>query len=162
MSVSGSVRLVIPFKGLGQHPFDFEVDDKFFDQFENAVVQKGKATIHVELNKLNNLLDCDVTIIGEVAVECDRCLDEFYLPISYTGRLMVSLSGHSGSDYENEDEDVEIIYLQPSDDELDITQYCYESIGLSIPLQKIHPDDADGNSTCNKEMLAKLKSLLVE
>lgn len=161
--MNSSTHLTIPFKGLslGQHSFEFEVDDRFFSQFENAVVQKGRAFVQVELNKLNNLMECDVTINGEVAVECDRCLDEFYIPVSFEGRVIVSLKGQMGEDYGQDEDDVDVIFLQPSDDELDLSQYCYESIGLSLPLQKIHPDDANGNSTCNKEMLDKLKDLMV-
>ena len=161
--VSSSTRLVIPFKGLslGRHSFEFEIDDRFFLQFENAVVQKGGASVLVEVNKLNNLMECEVSINGEVAVECDRCLDEFYMPVSFSGTTIVSLKGQVGGDYEQGEDDVDVIFLHPSADELDLAQYCYESIGLSLPLQKIHPDDANGNSTCNKEMLNKLKDILV-
>ena len=161
--MNSSAHLIIPFKGLslGQHSFEFEIDDAFFSQFENAVVQKGKAFIQVELNKLNNLMECDVIINGEVAVECDRCLDEFYIPVSFEGKVIVSLRGQVGEDYGQEEDDVDVIFLHPSDDELDLAQYCYESIGLSLPLQKIHPNDANGNSTCNKEMLDKLNDLMV-
>jgi uncharacterized metal-binding protein YceD (DUF177 family) len=162
--VNSSTRLVIPFKGLslGQHSFEFEIDDRFFSQLESAVVQKGKASIKVELNKLNNLMECDVTINGEAAVECDRCLDEFYIPITFEGKVIVSLRGQAGEDTERNEDDVDVMFLHPSDDELDLSQYCYESIGLSLPLQKIHPNDANGNSICNREMLDKLKDLMVE
>ncbi len=162
--MNSSTRLIIPFKGLslGQHSFEFELDDRFFSQFENAVVQKGNVFVQVELNKLNNLMECDIVINGEVAVECDRCLDEFYIPISFEGKVIVSTRGQVGEDYEQDEDDVDVLFLHPSDDELDLSQYCYESIGLSLPLQKVHPNDANGNSTCNKEMLDKLKDLMVE
>lgn len=162
--MNSSTHLIIPFKGLslGLHSFEFEVDDRFFSQLENAVVQKGKALVSVELNKLNNLLECAIAINGEVAVECDRCLDEFYTPVSFEGNVIVSLRGQADNHYGEEEDDVDVIFLHPSDDELDLTQYCYESIGLSLPLQKVHPNDANGNSTCNKEMLDKLKSLSIE
>ena len=124
-------------------------------------MQKGKAFVHVELNKLNNLMECDVTINGEVAVECDRCLDEFYMPVSFEGKVIVSQKELAGEDYGQNEDDVDVIFLHPSDDELDLSQYCYESIGLSLPLQKIHPNDANGNSTCNKEMLDKPKDLMI-
>lgn len=162
--MNNSIRCTIPFKGLdlGRHSFEFEIDDRFFSMFENAVVQKGKAFIQVDLVKLNNLMECDIAIDGEVAVECDRCLDEFYIPITYQGKLLVSTSKQATDEYEqNEEEDVDIMLIHPSTDELDLSQYCYESIGLSLPLQKVHPNDANGNSTCNKDMLERLKSLLV-
>lgn len=161
--MNSSTRLIIPLKGLslGRHSFEFEIDDRFFSQFEHAVVQKGKAFIQVEVNKLNNLMECEVTINGEVAVECDRCLDEFYIPVSFEGRVIVSPSRRTDEDHARDEADIDVIFVHPSDDELDLAQYCYESIGLSLPLQKIHPNDANGNSTCNQEMLDKLKKLMV-
>jgi hypothetical protein len=33
----------------------------------------------------------------------------------------------------------------------------YEFLMLSIPLQKIHPQDANGNETCNPDVLAFLE-----
>lgn len=165
--MSNSQRLTIAFKGLsvGRHFFEFELDDKFFTQLEASEIQKGKLQVDVELNKLNNLLELDIDITGEVAVECDRCLDEFYLPVDYQGKLLVSFSEHvpDEDEYdENEEAEVDTMVLHPSDDMLDLTQYCYESICLSLPMQRVHPDDAEGNSTCNKEMLERLKQLLKE
>jgi len=32
---------------------------------------------------------------------------------------------------------------------------------LSLPFKRVHPNDANGRATCNKEMIAKLKKHLV-
>ncbi len=38
-----------------------------------------------------------------------------------------------------------------------MAQYFYEYILLALPIQRIHPNDSRGNSTCDPEMLSKLK-----
>ena len=50
-----------------------------------------------------------------------------------------------------------MIILNTDDHEIDLKDYIYELIFLNIPIRKVHPDDEDGNSTCNPEMLNKLE-----
>ena len=53
----------------------------------------------------------------------------------------------------------ELIILHPNEHELDLKQYIYESICLSIPYRKVHPEDDQGNSACNKDMLKEINTL---
>ena len=135
-------RYAIPYKGLsiGNHHFEFEVDDRFFDAFEGSEIHRGHASVSVELVKTERLLTLDFTIDGEVEVTCDRCLDEFMMPVHYAGTLQVRFS-------ETEKEsDGEVMWLSPNETELPLGQYIYESISLSLPYRKIHPEDAEGHS----------------
>ena len=82
---------------------------------------------------------------------CDRCLDEFMMPVHYAGTLQVRFS-------ETEKEsDGEVMWLSPNETELPLGQYIYESISLSLPYRKIHPEDAEGHSLCNPEMLSRFR-----
>lgn len=122
-------RYAIPYKGLsiGNHHFEFEVDDRFFDAFEGSEIHRGHASVSVELVKTERLLTLDFTIDGEVEVTCDRCLDEFMMPVHYAGTLQVRFS-------ETEKEsDGEVMWLSPNETELPLGQYIYESISLSRP-----------------------------
>jgi DUF177 domain-containing protein len=65
-----------------------------------------------------------------------------------------------GSDSEDEDDD--IITIAANEHELDLSQYIYEYITLSLPIKRVHPEDEKGNSTCNKEVLKKLEKFLIE
>ncbi len=87
-------RYAIPYKGLsiGNHHFEFEVDDRFFDAFEGSEIHRGHASVSVELVKTERLLTLDFTIDGEAEVTCDRCLDEFMMPVHYAGTLQVRFS----------------------------------------------------------------------
>jgi uncharacterized metal-binding protein YceD (DUF177 family) len=51
----------------------------------------------------------------------------------------------------------EVMYLQPGEFEVNVAKLIYEFIVVSIPIRHIHPDDEQGNSICNPEMLKKLE-----
>jgi len=139
--------------GLGNHRFDLEFDDKFFSEFEFSEIKKGKGTIQVELEKKERMLVFDITIDGWVEVTCDRCLELFKYDIYTEERLFVKF----GEAYEEQSEDV--IIIPEGSFEYDLSQFIYELINLSLPLKIVHPDDEDGNSLCDPEIIAKLEKL---
>jgi uncharacterized protein len=145
-------QFVIPFKGLatGNHDFVFEIDDKFFEDFKESEITKSKILAKVNLRKMVNMLELDFTLSGTVIVICDRCLDEFEMLLDYQTKLFVKF-GES-----NQEQSDEIIVLSYTEGELDIKQYIYEYIHLSLPYKRVHPNDKKGNSLCNKGMLKKL------
>lgn len=145
----------IHFKGLkvGKHSFNFEVDSKFFEAFEEGEIKQGKLQADVILTKQSQMLDFKVSISGIVEVVCDRCLDNFDLPITYEGSLFVKFGEEKGEEGE------EIIVLTNDDSEVNLAQYIYESICLSLPIQRYHGMNGL-KGKCNKEMIAKLKSHL--
>lgn len=145
-------RIVYQGLSVGLHEFDFEIDDLFFESLEYSDIKKGGLKAKVYLNKKSTFLELDFKIDGYVELICDRCLDEYKQPVNYEGKLYVKFS-------EKEDELADdVICLLPTDHELDISHYIYESINLSIPLKRVHPDDGEGNVTCNPEMLEKLEN----
>jgi uncharacterized protein len=86
---------------------------------------------------------------------CDRCLEAFYMPLSSANRLFV----RQGKEWEESDPDM--ITMPLDEHEIDLSQFFYEYIHLALPLKRIHPDDGDGNSTCNPDMIRKLNDHLV-
>ena len=111
----------IAFKGLGEgtHRFDMKVDDRFFEAFEGSEIRRGNADVRLTLDKRGNGMALDFDIRGEVAVECDRCLEEFMMPVRYEGTLHVRYS-----DCERES-DGEVMWISPSETELNVAQYIY-------------------------------------
>jgi uncharacterized metal-binding protein YceD (DUF177 family) len=53
--------------------------------------------------------------------------------------------------------DGEVMWISPAEDYLDLTQYIYESIVLSLPYSRVH---ADGE--CNPDMLASFTEITEE
>jgi uncharacterized protein len=150
-------QYVIAYKGLkdGLHLFDFKVDDKFFESFENSEIEKGDVDVHVTLNKKTTMLEFEFQMDGKVTVPCDRCLDPFELEIEYEAPLYIKFGDESHEETE------ELFVLSEQETEIDVSQFIYEFIHLSLPYRRVHPDDKKGNSTCNKEMIKRLEELSV-
>ena len=143
-----SRRYTIAFKGLkpGDHHFDFEVDDALFEAFESPEIKHGRCAVSVDLHRAETFLKIGVSIRGEVAVECDRCLEECAVPVDYTGELTVKFSDAAG------EYDGEVLWLSPGDSEVDLSLYIYESIVLALPYRRVHPEGG-----CDPTMLARFR-----
>ena len=132
----------IAFKGLGEgtHRFDMKVDDRFFDAFEGSEIRRGNADVRLTLDKRGNGMALDFDIRGEVAVECDRCLEEFMMPVRYEGTLHVRYS-----DCERES-DGEVMWIRPSTPPRS-TNTPYEVMFLTVP-SRIWPFSSFDMITC--------------
>jgi uncharacterized metal-binding protein YceD (DUF177 family) len=148
-------QYTLPFSGLseGKHLFDFDVNDRFFAEFETSEVEKGDLKVQVELEKRSTYLRLTFSIGGVVQLICDRCLENFNYPLESKRELLVKFS-----DKPVEDE-AEMIYLHPTDFQVEIAQYIYEFVILSLPIRRIHPDGEDGESLCDPVMIKKLEEL---
>jgi uncharacterized metal-binding protein YceD (DUF177 family) len=139
----------ISFKGLklGKHSFDFEVNNDFFSEFPEGEIREGALNAKVKMNKQENLLEFDIVIKGEVKVTCDRCLEQFFLPVQYKGFLLAKITSE-----EMEDE-ADIMYLTEDDHEINLARYLYESIHLSLPIKRYHGLNGTSIDDCDQEML---------
>ncbi len=148
----------IPLSGLkeGRHNIDFEIDNKFFEKFEESEVKEGSLVANIALDKMSAHADLAIRISGTVRVCCDRCLEMFSHPVFCENRLLVKFG-------QNQDEtDPDILYLPFGESELDMQQHLYEFIMLALPIKRVHPNDEEGNSTCDPIMLKKLDELIVD
>ena len=138
----------IAYKGLkvGSYDFDFKVDNALFEAYETEEIKGGDCVVRVKLNRSEAMLELNVTIEGEVICDCDRCLEDCPIAIDYDGDLVVKFSE------ETDFYDGDVMWISPSEDMLDLTQYIYESIILALPYQRVH---AEGE--CNPEMLERFR-----
>ena len=139
-------RYSIGYKSLSNSVFDYDfvVDNDLFAAYESREVLGGKCDVKVVLKKTDSQLDVDVAIEGSVVCECDRCLEPCDVDIDYEGHLIVRLSTEQG------EYDGEVMWLNPAEENLDLTQYIYESIILSLPYQRVHTE-----GECNPDMMAR-------
>lgn len=146
------VEFVLPYKGLavGNHEYSFIIDSSFFKKYEYLEIEGGLVNLNLELIKESTLMNLNFSFKGKVEIKCDRCLDLFNLNIEDEFRLIVKY----GEDYEELSE--EVIIIPSGESTIDISQYVYEYLNLMLPLKKVHPDDEDGNSTCNIDMLNRI------
>ena len=145
----------IQFSGLseGVHFFDFSADSLFFACFEESEIKEGNVRIKVELEKRSTYLKMNFELEGDVELICDRCLENYFQPIQGNYPMIVKFT-----DEFTEDSD-EIIYLPQGDPQVNVAKLIYEFIVVSVPVRHVHPDDEDGNSLCDPEMLQKIEEL---
>jgi uncharacterized protein len=153
-----SLSYTILLSGLkeGHHTFDFEIDKKFFDLFEESEVKEGSLVANIEMDKRSSHLDMLIKISGSVRISCDRCLEVFSHPISCENRLLVKFG--KGID----DTDPDILSLPADAHELDLQQQIYEFIILALPIKRVHPVNKNGKNTCDPVMLKKLEEFVIE
>lgn len=145
----------ISFNGLsmGHHRYNFEIDHEFFECFEASELHEGKVHVHLDLEKQERLLVLDFGFDGEVEVVCDRCAYEYFQPISGNQTVYVKF----GEEAEEGPDDV--VFIPADSTEVDVSQIIYDYINILLPLQRVHPNDAEGNPGCNSEMLHLLDEM---
>lgn len=148
----------IPLAGLkeGRYTYDFEIGDSFFEAFAESEIHKGEMRAAVKLDRRSTHLELNISIKGSVEVVCDRCLENFSIPVSCKNRLFVK----QGKEWEEADPD--LITMPLDVHEIDLSHFFYEYIHLALPIQRIHPDDSRGNSTCNPDMIKKMEGYLIQ
>jgi uncharacterized protein len=145
----------IPFNGLtlGNHHFDMEFNAKFFEALDYSEITHGEGSIQVDLEKQERMLVFDIMVEGWIGAICDRCLEPLKRDVYAEERLFVKF----GQAFEEESEDV--IVIPEGSHEFELAHYIYEMIDLSLPLRIVHPEDEDGNSLCDPEIIRKLEEL---
>lgn len=156
VEMSKTKEYVIPFVGLklGKHKFEYQINNAFFEIFDYNEFQNSDIKVNVVLDKKSNLLEISFKHQGTINVPCDLTSEDFDLPIKGKIKLIVRF----GDSYNNDNE--ELLILPFGEFEIDIAQYIYEMIVLSIPLRRVHPGIKDGS--LNTEALTKLKELTIK
>jgi uncharacterized metal-binding protein YceD (DUF177 family) len=147
---------LIPFIGLktGKHHFEYQISNSFFEIFDYQEFNNSNIKVNVVLEKKSTIMELSFKHKGTVNVPCDMTNEEFDLPIKGKMKLIVRF----GDVFNNDNE--ELLIIPHGEFQIDISQYIYEMIVLSVPLRRIHPGIKDGS--LNTEALAKLKELAVE
>jgi uncharacterized protein len=150
----GKSQYTIQFGGLpvGLHEFEFEVNDSFFARIENSEVASANISVNAMLTKQNNLLQMQFEIQGTVAIDCDRCLKNFDLPIEASESLVIK----HGNPSESTDE---ILVIPEGVDEVDMAQYLYEYIIMAIPARRVPCEIDETQFSCDYDVLKKLEDL---
>lgn len=142
----------------GEHVFDYQIDDKFLNHFEAALVEEGQINVHLTLLKYLNSLELNFELEGTVVTPCDVCAEEFNLPIEGSEQIIVKLV----HEIPQQDDEYNVVYLKEGSNSINVAEMIYELIMLSLPIRKVHPLDENGNSTCDPAVLAYLQEHRVE
>jgi|TARA_R100000501_G_scaffold13528_1_gene24677 uncharacterized metal-binding protein YceD (DUF177 family) len=145
----------IPFVGLklGKHQFEYDIDNEFFEHFEYDDLNSSKVKIDLLLEKKTTMMELTFKASGSVNVNCDLTNEPYDQPIDGSLFLVIKF----GEEFNDENED--LLILPHGEYEVNVQQYIYELIVLSIPLKRVHPGVEDG--TLDSEVLDKLEELSI-
>ena len=157
MSIQSPYSISFTGLKLGVNEFDFQIRDQFFVDFPDSPVEKCDLNIHFLLEKQEGLIQLTFDIEGTVNASCHLCGQEFDMEVLDQHNLLVKLEdARATEDIHNEEE---IIYLSKNESKLEIAQWIYEFIILSLPIQIVHPLNEKGESTCDQDTLALIKDM---
>ncbi len=146
-------EFLIPFIGLklGKHQFEYQISKSFFEDFDFDEFEDSLVKVNVVLEKKSTIMELSFKHKGTVNVPCDLTGEMFDLSIKGKINVVVQF----GEQFNNDNE--ELLILPHGEHQIDIKQYIYEMIVLSVPLKKTHPGIKDG--TLKTPALDKLKEL---
>ncbi|MCC9017442.1 YceD family protein [Flavobacterium lipolyticum] len=149
-------EFLIPFVGLklGKHHFEYQISNTFFANFDYDEFQSSDIKVGLVLDKKSNMLELEFKHKGTVNVPCDLTSEDFDLPLKGKMKLIVRF----GEEFNNDNE--ELLILPHGEHEIDVAQYIYEMIALSVPLKRVHPGVKDGS--LQTDALKKLNELTVK
>jgi len=139
---------------IGEHDYDFSIDDTFMQE-RGAPPEQRDWAAHVKLkfDRQQSFFRLHFDVSGSVTVPCDRCGDEFSLTLWDEFNLLVKLMGDDGDETEP-DEEADVAFIPRNETVIDVSGWIYEFVLLSLPLQMVHPDNG-----CNPEALRLLDQL---
>jgi uncharacterized metal-binding protein YceD (DUF177 family) len=146
----------ISFVGLkeGKHHFEYIIEHKFFDFFNYDDFHNTRVKVDLTFVKKATIFELEFDISGWVEVNCDLTNELFKQPIQAIENLIVKF----GEEFNDDDE--ELLIIPYAEYKLNVAQYIYEAIVVSVPLKLVHPGIADG--TLKSEVLEKLKEFEIQ
>lgn len=151
----------IAFVGLkpGVHEFNYEITDRFFEEYGEQDFRDCKATVKLLLEKTTNFMMLRFQVGGTLQVVCDRCSSD--LPLNLFEDFTVTVKAVENPEEMNEsEEDPDVFYISRGESHLQVAPMIYEFINLSVPTQKeCEYENMDG-PYCNpaaREALMKMR-----
>ncbi len=136
------------------HLFEYQIGKTFFDAYNFDEFFDATINVTLTLDKKNTLLNLSFKAEGTINVTCDVSGEPFDQEIETELQLIVKF----GEEYNDDNE--EILILPYSEFQLNVAQYIYEMIVLSVPTKRVHPKVLDGSM--ESEALKKLEKLRVK
>ncbi|SED22945.1 Uncharacterized metal-binding protein YceD, DUF177 family [Tenacibaculum sp. MAR_2009_124] len=146
----------IPFIGLrlGSHLFEYQISKKFFEAYNFDEFNDCDVHVSINLTKKSTFIELDFKVKGSVNVPCDVTTELFDQEVKGDLHLIVKF----GPEFNDDNDDVLII---PHEEyQINVSQYIYELIILSVPNKRIHPKVLDG--TMESEALKRLEELKIK
>lgn len=116
---------------LGEQEEVFQIDNSFFEHFENSPIREGSIQIKAKITKFNTHLDITFDLKGTIVLECDRCLEDYPHQLKSSERIIYTY------DEKSEKETGDVILIDKNEPLLLLGSDFHELIFLEIPIRKV-------------------------
>ena len=143
-------EIIIPLHGAtrkGQE-FDFELNDRFLEEFGRDVLEGVDCKVRLYVVQKGDWIEIQCAIKGNARVQCDRCLEDLFLPVDVDETLTVRFDA---APEEVVSDDDNTIILREGTSEMDMAQILYDLVCVSLPMSRVHPEGG-----CNPDALSRL------
>lgn len=150
----------IAFVGLkpGVHEYQYQITDKFFEDFQQQDFRNCKANVKLTLDKKSGFMLLKFEMGGSLEVTCDRCNSN--LPLELWDEFNITVKLVEDPELMNEQEDdPDMYYVAQGNSHLDVANWIYEFINLSIPMQKTCEFEKMDGPYCNSNVRDMLKKM---
>jgi uncharacterized metal-binding protein YceD (DUF177 family) len=150
----------IAFVGLkpGIHEFNYRITDRFFEAYQQQDFTHCESNVKLLLDKKNGFMMLRFEVGGKLEVICDRCGNN--LPHELWDEFNILVKLVEDPDIMNQQEDdPDVYYISKGESHLNVADWIYEFVNLSIPIQRMCREEDMGGPHCNKEVLTMLKKL---
>lgn len=128
----------------GKHLFEFSGE---IDKNELTEPLLGKFNTQVVLNKFDDQIILEASTIAAANFNCDRCGAEYNQDVESKYKMIYLLRG------DTEEEEINIKYLSPDADKIDIESDVRDYLILSIPMKNLCKEDCKGLCfKCGKDL----------
>jgi uncharacterized metal-binding protein YceD (DUF177 family) len=160
LDMSNRREFEIAFVGLkpGVHVYDYRIEDKFFVEYGEQDFTNCIADVKLSLDRNNNFMQLHFDVGGTVDVTCDRCGNAIKKQLWDEYNIIVKMVEEPVL-MNQQEEDPDVYYIGKNESHLLVSDWIYEFVNLSIPMQNVCGEDEKGNTLCNKEVLEKLKNM---
>lgn len=121
----------------------FDLDDDFFAAID-GLIDRGQIKTTVDCRCTGSMYKFQIHSAGTIVVPCDRCLADLELRIDTTDELVAKL----GDEY---CDDGECVIVPETEGYLNLAQFIYEFIALSMPITCCHEP-----GKCDDSMMQEL------
>ena len=153
----------IAFVGLkpGIHEYNYVIDDKFFEVFQQQDFRHCKANVKLLLDKKSGFILLKFEIGGALEVTCDRCNNN--LPLELWDEFNITVKMVEEPELMNgQEDDPDVYYISRNESHIDVANWIYEFINLSLPMQKTCGYEKMDGPYCNAAARDLLKKLVAE
>ena len=156
--MSRSREFEIAFVGLkpGIHEFLYAIKDEFFEAYQQQDFRNCNAHLKLTLNKQNGFILLKFEIGGSLEINCDRCNNN--LPLNLWEEFNITIKLVEEPDGMNKEaDDPDVYYISRGESHIDVANWIYEFINLSIPMHKVCGYEKMDGPDCNPSALDMLK-----